>query len=159
MGQEVQLVVFKLMQADAVCEYAVPIIKVQEIIQGEVATRIPQSPDFVEGIISLRGKIIPIVNMKKRLNVGSSSEEPESCSVVVEVEGNTVGIMVDEVCEVLRLDTDNIDPPPAVVHDISVDYLIGIGKISGRLVLLLDVDNLFSDRERAELSDFANSNQ
>lgn len=154
MGQEVQLVVFKLRQANAVCEYAIPITKVQEIIQGNVPTRLPQTPDFVEGIISLRGKIIPIVNLKKRFNLGSAGQD-ESCSVVVEVEGNTVGIVVDEVSEVLRLSSENIEPPPSVIQNISAEYLVGIGKINERLLLLLDVDRIFSAQERAQLEDLA----
>lgn len=159
MEDEIQLVVFKLRQADSICEYALPIAKVQEIIQTAAPTRLPQSPDFVEGIISLRGRIIPIVNLKKRFNLGSSGEENESCSVVVEVGDSTVGIMVDEVSEVLRLPSALLDPPPSVIQSIAAEYLVGIGKLDDRLLLLLDVEKIFSENEKAEMADFIEANQ
>ncbi|HWP96809.1 MAG TPA: chemotaxis protein CheW [Syntrophomonadaceae bacterium] len=158
MDNEIQLVVFKLKQGDSICEYALPITKVQEIIQTTATTRLPQSPDFVEGIISLRGKIIPIINLKKRFNLGSSSEKTENCSVVVEVGGNTIGIMVDEVSEVLHMDYSHLDPPPSVIQNTAAQYLVGIGKLDDRLLLLLDVDKIFSDKEQAELVDFVQAN-
>lgn len=158
MEQEVQLVVFKLQQADGVIEYAIPITKVQEIIQVNAPTRLPQTPDFVEGIMSLRGKIIPIINLKKRFNLGSSALENETTSAVVDVNGNTVGIMVDEVSEVLRLSSDHIEAPPAVIKNISAEYLVGIGKLHDRLLLMLDVDKIFNAEERAELASLAKQN-
>lgn len=156
MNQEMQMVVFKLKQADSECEYAVPITQVQEIIKNSKPIRLPQSPDFLEGVINLRGKVIPIVNLKKRFNL-EAEETDDSCSVVVEVDGNTVGIMVDEVSEVLQMPVGQIEKPPAVVQNISAEFLAGIGKASDRLLLLLDTNKLFNDREKEEMMNLANS--
>ena len=108
MAEEIQLVVFMLKQGDVVCEYGVPITQVQEIITMTRPTQLPQAPDFVEGIINLRGKIIPIIDLKKRFHMGTSDITSDTRSVVVEVEGQTVGIIVDEVSEVLRLANSDI---------------------------------------------------
>ncbi|NLT21111.1 MAG: chemotaxis protein CheW [Syntrophomonadaceae bacterium] len=151
MADETQLVVFTLKQNDTVCEYGVPITKVQEIIPMANPTKLPQAPDFVEGIINLRGRIIPIIDLKKRFDMGASNITAESRSVVVEVEGQTVGIIVDEVSEVLRLATDSIEPPPAVVGGITSEYLTGVGKLQDRLLILLDMDKILSDQEKSEL--------
>ncbi len=151
MAEETQLVVFKLKTGETVCEYGVPITKVQEIIPMAVPTKLPQVPDFVEGIINLRGQIIPIIDLKKRFGMIASEQSSESRSVVVEVEGQTVGIIVDEVSEVLRLPQDSIEPPPSVIGGITADYLIGVGKIEDRLLILLDMDKVFNDAEKKEL--------
>ena len=151
MANEIQLVVFTLKQGDMVCEYGVPITKVQEIITMAKPTKLPQAPAFVEGIINLRGKIIPIIDLKKRFQMGSSEFTTETRSVVVEVAGQTVGIIVDEVSEVLRISEDNIESAPAIVGGIAADYLTGVGKIDGRLLVLLDMDKILNEGERAEL--------
>jgi len=151
MAEETQLVVFKLKTGEQVCEYGVPITKVQEIIPMANPTKLPQVPDFVEGIINLRGKIIPIIDLKKRFGMNASEVSSESRSVVVEVDGQTVGIIVDEVSEVLRLPQDSIEPPPSVIGGITADYLIGVGKIEDRLLILLDMDKVFSDAEKEKL--------
>lgn len=151
MAEEVQLVVFTLKQEDQICEYGVPITKVQEIISMATPTKMPQTPDFVEGIINLRGKIIPIIDLKKRFDMGKSDITNDTRSVIVEVEGQTVGIIVDEVSEVLRLQVDNIEPPPAVIGGITAEYLTGVGKLDNRLLILLDMDKILTEREKAEL--------
>lgn len=151
MAEETQLVVFKLKTGEIVCEYGVPITKVHEIIPMAVPTKLPQVPDFVEGIINLRGKIIPIIDLKKRFGMNASEQSSESRSVVVEVEGQTVGIIVDEVSEVLRLSQDSIEPPPSVIGGITAEYLIGVGKIEDRLLILLDMDKVFNEAEKQEL--------
>lgn len=151
MADEIQLVVFTLKQEDAVCEYGVPITQVQEIIPMANTTKLPQAPDFVEGIINLRGRIIPIIDLKKRFKMGSSAVTSDTRSVVVEVGGQTVGIIVDEVSEVLRLPVESIEPPPVVAGGIGADYLTGVGKLADRLLILLDMDKILSDNEKAEL--------
>lgn len=151
MAEEVQLVVFKLKTGDSVCEYGVPITKVQEIIPMTSPIKLPQVPDFVEGIINLRDKIIPIIDIKKRFGMSASEVTSESRSVVVEVEGQTVGIIVDEVSEVLRLSTDSIEVPPTVIGGITAEYLTGVGKLEDRLLILLDMDKVLSEGEKAEL--------
>lgn len=156
-NQEIQLVVFKLRQSDSLCEYAVPITQVQEIIRNSKATRLPESPDFLEGIISLRGKVIPIINLKKRFNLDFENDD-DSCSVLVEIGGGTVGIMVDEVSEVLQMPVGKIEKPPAAVQNVSAEYLVGIGKVNDRLLLLLDVSKIFSEPEKEKIMGYINNN-
>lgn len=151
MAEEIQLVVFMLRQGDVVCEYGVPITQVQEIITMTRPTQLPQAPDFVEGIINLRGKIIPIIDLKKRFQMGTSDITSDTRSVVVEVEGQTVGIIVDEVSEVLRLANSDIEPAPAIIGGITAEYLTGVGKIDGRLLILLDMNKILTDQEKADL--------
>ncbi|QGT98737.1 Positive regulator of CheA protein activity (CheW) [Candidatus Syntrophocurvum alkaliphilum] len=152
MAEEIQLVVFTLKTDDMVCEYGVPITKVQEIIPMMTPTRLPQVPDFVEGVVNLRGKIVPIIDLKKRFNIGATEITNDTRSVVVEVDGQTVGIIVDEVSEVLLLSDENIEPPPAVVGGITAEYLTGVGKLQQRLLILLDMDKILSDTEKANLA-------
>jgi purine-binding chemotaxis protein CheW len=151
MADEIQLVVFVLKQGDTVCEYGVPITQVQEIIPVAKTTKLPQAPDFVEGIINLRGRIIPIIDLKKRFQMSASELTSDTRSVVVEVAGQTVGIIVDQVSEVLRIPLENIEPPPGVVGGINAEYLTGVGKLEDRLLILLDMDRILSEQEQAEL--------
>jgi len=159
MAEEIQLVVFMLKQGDMVCEYGVPITQVQEIITMTRPTQLPQAPDFVEGIINLRGRIIPIIDLKKRFQMGTSDITNDTRSVVVEVEGQTVGIIVDEVSEVLRLANSDIEPAPAIIGGITAEYLTGVGKIEGRLLILLDMNKILSDQEKADLVGVTNSEE
>ena len=159
MAEEIQLVVFMLRHGDMVCEYGVPITQVQEIITMTRPTQLPQAPDFVEGIINLRGKIIPIVDLKKRFHMGTSDITNDTRSVVVEVEGQTVGVIVDEVSEVLRLANSDIEPAPAVIGGITAEYLTGVGKIEGRLLILLDMNKILTDKEKADLVGVANAEE
>ncbi|MGI5922228.1 MAG: chemotaxis protein CheW [Syntrophomonadaceae bacterium] len=152
MADETQMVVFKLIGDNTVCEYGIPITQVQEIIPMAQPTRLPQTPDFVEGVINLRGRIIPIIDIKKRFNMGSSEITSETRSVVVDVENSTVGIIVDEVSEVLRLPASSIEPPPVVMGGITAEYLTGIGKLEDRLLVLLDMNKILNEGERAELA-------
>ena len=159
MAEEIQLVVFMLKQGDVLCEYGVPITQVQEIITMTRPTQLPQAPDFVEGIINLRGKIIPIIDLKKRFHMGTSDITNDTRSVVVEVEGQTVGIIVDEVSEVLRLANSDIEPAPAIIGGITAEYLTGVGKIEGRLLILLDMNKILTDQEKADLVGVANAEE
>lgn len=152
MADELQLVVFKLMYDDAVCEYGVPIQQVQEIVSMENPTKMPQVPDFVEGIINLRGKIIPIIDLKRRFGMGAKKPEEDCKGIWVQVEGRDVGIIVDEVTEVLRLSESLVEPPPMAVGGMTAEYLTGIGKVDDRLLILLDMDKIFSSRDKEALS-------
>lgn len=152
MVEEMQLVVFHLKKDDTVCEYGVPITMVQEIIPLSKPTKIPGAPDFVEGIINLRGRIIPIMDLKKRFNMGETGRSGDARSIVVEVEGQTVGIIVDEVSEVLRLPVDGIEPAPGLIGHVSEEFIIGVGKYEERLLILLDVNKILDDGEKADLA-------
>jgi len=153
MADEIQLVVFTLNAGDMTCEYGVPITQVQEIIRLTTPTRLPQVPAFVEGIINLRGSIIPIIDLKKRFNMPTAEYTDETRIIVVDIEGKTVGIIVDQVAEVLRLPLSSVEPPPAVIGGLTAEYLTGVGKLEDRLLIMLDVTKVLSEGEKKELKD------
>lgn len=153
MAEERQLVVFKLIHDGQVSEYAVPISNVQEIIPMPEPTRLPQVPDFIEGIINLRGKIIPIIDLKKRFDLGQTDDIKEKRSIIIDLEGQIIGIIVDEVNEVLRLSEDEIDAPPAAISGITAEYLSGVGKLAERLLIILDVEKIFNEWEKDAIKD------
>jgi purine-binding chemotaxis protein CheW len=139
-----QLVTFKLENE----EFGVDILKVQEIMRTVEITRIPNAPEFVEGVINLRGKIIPIVDLRKRLGFRSKEWDPRTRIIVVELDGLTIGFVVDSVSEVLRIPRDTIEPPPSIVSGIESDYIEGVGKTGERLLLLLELGNVLKEKEK-----------
>jgi purine-binding chemotaxis protein CheW len=148
--QEEQLVVFEL--TDEV--YGVDISRVHEIIRMAQITRVPRAPDFVEGVINLRGKVIPVIDLQKRFGLGSGGRSKASRIVVVDVEDNTIGMIVDGVSEVLRLPVSAIEPPSPIVATIDSDYVRGIAKVEERLIILLDLDRILSKQQRSRLEQF-----
>lgn len=152
MANETQLVVFTLKSNDAICEYGVPITQVQEITRLTTPTRLPQVPDFVEGIINLRGNVIPIIDLKKRFDMATLDYTDDTRIILIDIAGQTVGIIVDEVTEVLRLPVNSIEPPPAIIGGITAEYLTGVGKLDGRLLILLDMAKILTEGEQAELT-------
>ncbi len=150
--KEIQMIVFKLGQE----EYSIPIKTIQEIIMPQQFTRIPSSPMFVEGVINLRGHIIPIINGRKKFNMEteqSEAAEKNKRIMVVEVDEEAVGLIVDSVTEVIYLKTDSIEPPPVELEDES-DFLWGVGKHADRLLILLNPDKLLSLSNDNIISDF-----
>ena len=133
--REEQLVAFQLSgQA-----YAVDIASVFEIIRISAITSVPRTPHFVEGVINLRGKIIPVIDLCKRFNLPQSEKTNASRIIIVEEEGNTIGMVVDGVSEVLSIPIDSIEPPPPMIHGIDAAYLRGISIIDGTLTILLNL--------------------
>ena len=144
---ELQIVVFKLGQE----EYGIPITQVQEINRLTTPTKIPKAPIFVEGVINLRGKIIPIVDLRKRFGLVQEEHSEESRIVVADIAGNTIGVTVDSVNEVIRIPTANIEPTPSIATNIRTEYLSGVGKVNDRLLILLDLNKILTDTEKEEL--------
>ena len=141
-NEELQLVIFHLAKE----EYGLPITKVQEINRLVPITRLPQTPSFMEGIINLRGFIIPIVDLRKRFQLPAVEHTDETRIIVVEVNGQTIGIIVDSVAEVVRLSQASIEPPPpAFILD--AQYVHGVGKLDERLLILLDIDKILTSQE------------
>ncbi|MDQ3811212.1 MAG: chemotaxis protein CheW [Chloroflexota bacterium] len=146
-GDEQQLVVFQL-GAEL---YGVEISRVHEIIRLQTVTRVPRSPAFVEGVINLRGKVIPVVDLRRRFGLPAAEHTRASRIVVVEIGDQVVGIIVDGVSEVLRVNTATVEPPSPVVAGIDSEYLHGIAKLTDRLVILLDLDRVLARDERRAL--------
>jgi purine-binding chemotaxis protein CheW len=139
----IQLVGFRLDNED----YAIAITKIQEIILMKPITRIPQVPDFIEGLINLRGSVIPIVNLRKRFGLPPREIDDETRTIVVNVHEKTVGCVVDAVTQVMRINRDQIQPPPLGVMAVNHQYLAGLAKLDDRLMIILDIDKLFQAEE------------
>ena len=146
-GDERQLVVFQL-GAEL---YGVEISRVHEIIRLQSVTKVPRAPAFVEGVINLRGKVIPVVDLRRRFGLPTADHTRASRIVVVELGDQVVGIIVDGVSEVLRVNTATVEPPSPVVAGIDSEYLHGIAKLTDRLVILLDLDRVLARDERRAL--------
>lgn len=139
-----QLVTFRVGRE----EFSVDILNVQEIIRMSEITRVPRAPEFVEGVINLRGKVIPVLDLRKRFGLSAVERNNESRIIVVDSGATVVGLIVDSVSEVLRLPASTVEPPPEIVGGVESDYIDGVGKLDGRLVILLNLDRVLSGRER-----------
>lgn len=144
--KEIHLIVFKL----GTEEYAVPITSVQEIIMLQSPTRIPKAPAFVEGVINLRGHIIPIIDGRKKFQLEVKESTNESRIMIIEVEADTIGLIVDAVSEVIHLSTDDIEPPPIDMSD-DTDFLWGVGKFQDRLLILVNPQKFLNFSETRDL--------
>lgn len=146
-SQEEQIVVFQLMEQ----VYGIDINSVYEIIRMEAITKIPRAPHFVEGVINLRGRIIPVIDLGLRFGLGQAERTPASRIIIVEVSGQTIGMIVDSVQEVLRIPLNTIEPAPPVANGIDAAYLRGIAVLPERLIILLDQNKILMDEEKEQL--------
>ncbi len=131
-------------------EYGLPILKVQEIIRMQGFTRVPNSPPFVEGVINLRGKVIPVITLRKRFGLDPQPHGRQTRIVVAEVRDAILGFVVDSVSEVLRISPAAIEPTPRLGSS-HQEFIAGVVKLDGRLLILLDVERLMTDAETIEL--------
>jgi purine-binding chemotaxis protein CheW len=145
---ELQLVLFDLASE----HYAVSSRCVREIIRMQNITRVPGALAFVEGVTNLRGKVVPVIDLRKRLALPASEETKNMRIVVLEVGSEYVGLIVDGVSEVLRIPYSLIEPASAVVHGPDADFILGIAKLESKLVILLDADRLLSMDEKQTVS-------
>lgn len=146
-AKEVQMVVFRL--ADE--EYAVPIINVQEIIMPQAATKIPKAPGFIEGIINLRGKIISVIDGKKKFQLEQTDRNKANERIIVlDIEHEIIGLIVDEVKEVIHLNTEDIELPPMELDE-EKNFIMGVGKFQNRLLILIKPHKFLSMDEVHDL--------
>jgi purine-binding chemotaxis protein CheW len=127
--------------------YGVEITKVREIILITDITRIPETPNFLKGLINLRSSVIPVIDLRVRFGLPEGELSDESRIVVVQACGKTIGLVVDAVSEVLRVKQENIAPPPPTVAGLGREYLSGLVKLDQRLLILLDIDKIFDEEE------------
>jgi purine-binding chemotaxis protein CheW len=146
-----QIVMFEL----AGEAYGIDLDIVQEVIRTSNITRVPQTPGFIEGVINLRGYVIPVMDLGKRFEMRVSEKQGKSSRImIVEVEDQIIGIAVDKVLEVVTVTEDSIEPPSALLRtSIKSDYLIGFTEINGDLVKLLDFEKIFSTNEISSLKE------
>jgi purine-binding chemotaxis protein CheW len=147
MSDTIQVVSFKLGSE----EYGVDIAQVQEINRMVAVTHVPRAPQFMEGVINLRGQLIPIIDLRARFGMPRAEHTKSTRIVVTEIGAKRVGMVVDSVSEVLRLPTDQIEDAPEMITGVDTEYIRGVGKIEDRLIILLDLAKIISGSEKREL--------
>ena len=134
-------------------EYGLEILKVHQIIGMIPVTHVPRMPEFIRGVINLRGKILPVVDMRLKFGLESMEDTPRTCIIVLQIpheqESLTMGIIVDEVSEVMDINTEQVEATPGFGANIPTDFLLGIGKMEDKIVMLLDVDKVLTTGEMA----------
>lgn len=148
----IQLVSFML--ADE--EYGVEVLKVREIIRMPTITKMPNVPQHVEGIINLRGKVIPIISMRRRFGLMENENNSQTRIIIMDVVGSLTGFIVDAVSEVIRIHSSEIQPPPSMVLSggISQEFITGVFNHAERLLIIMDIDRMFSEDERESFGAF-----
>jgi purine-binding chemotaxis protein CheW len=147
MSETIQVVSFKLGSE----EYGVDIAQVQEINRMVSITHVPRAPQFMEGVINLRGQLIPIIDLRTRFGMPREEHTKNTRIVVTEIGSTRVGMVVDSVSEVLRLPVDQIEAAPDKITGVDTEYIRGVGKIEDRLIILLDLARVISNAEKREL--------
>lgn len=143
-----QIVVFKLLDQ----EYSIDIMKVLEIVSYEPVRKVPEVPAYIEGIINLRGTIYPILNLRKRLHMPNYESLNETKTILMNLEQTKVGFMVDNVCEILTVDEEEIEQTPNMLEKYESRYINGIIKKDDRIIVIFDVDLLLSEDDEKILS-------
>jgi purine-binding chemotaxis protein CheW len=133
-------------------EFGVDILKVQEINRMVEITKVPQAPHYIEGVINLRGKVIPIIDLRKRFNLELKEYDKNTRIVVVDIGGNIMGMVVDSVSEVLRLPSSTIEPPPEIAIGVNSEYIKGVAKLEDRLLIFLDLSKVIDMNEMAGIA-------
>ena len=132
-------------------EYGIGILKIKEIIGMMPVTTVPRTPEYVKGVINLRGKVIPIIDLRLRFGMESIDYSERTCIIVVEIDGQTgtvqVGVVVDAVSEVLNVDTKDIEDTPQFGRSLDTEYILGMAKMEGGVKILLDVDQVLTGEE------------
>lgn len=138
--------------------YGIQILKVQEIIGLMNITTVPRTPDFVRGVINLRGKVIPVIELRKKFNMESTEDTDHTCIIVVQVTGQngliTMGVLVDEVSEVVDITGDQLEPAPSFGTNIDTAFILAMGKLGDSVVILLDIDKVLTASELSSISSF-----
>ena len=128
-------------------EYGIDILKVQEIRGYEAVTRIANAPDFIKGVVNLRGIIVPIVDMRIKFNLGEPTYDQFTVVIILNISGRVVGMVVDSVSDVITLSMEQVKPAPEMGTTFDSDYLIGLGTLDERMLILVDIDKLMSSAD------------
>ncbi|MDR3762716.1 MAG: chemotaxis protein CheW [Acidobacteriota bacterium] len=152
MGKLQQIVGFRVGQEN----FGVPISLVHEIVPMMEITAVPDAPQYIEGVVNLRGKIIPVMDLRKRF-AEAAVPARRNRIMVAELDGHMVGLVVDAANEVLKIDPEAIEPPPNVFEKGEVNYVTGVGKLSGKLIILIDLARVMQRGELRRISEVAAS--
>jgi purine-binding chemotaxis protein CheW len=128
-------------------EYGIDILKVQEIRGYEAVTRIANAPEFIKGVVNLRGIIVPIVDMRIKFNLGEPTYDQFTVVIILNISGRIMGMVVDSVSDVITLSPEQIKPAPEMGAAFNTDYLVGLGTLEDRMLILVDIDKLMSSAE------------
>ncbi len=148
---EKQFVVFRLGKET----YGLDIESVREIITMQTITQVPRTLEYIEGVINLRGRVIPVYNIRRKFGLPEEEATRATRIVVVEVEGNTIGMIVDGVSEVLRISGDMVERPSEIISDVDTEYLQGVAKMEEKLVILLDIAKVLTKEEHLMLENIS----
>jgi purine-binding chemotaxis protein CheW len=143
-----QLVSFKIGNE----EFGVDILNVHEINKMTQITKVPNAPEFVEGVINLRGRVIPIIDLRTRLGMEKKEQDKDTRIIVVEISKRTVGFIVDAVREVLRIPTNITEAPPDLVTGVNSEFIKSVGKLEDRLLILIDLEKVLSTSDQEKLT-------
>jgi len=149
MAKELHIVGFRIGRET----FGVPIALVHEIVRVPDITAVPDSPDYVEGVINLRGKIVSVVDLRKRFGEKQISPNKKNRILVAEVEGKMVGLIVDAASEVIKIPDNEVDLPPSVFDEGELNYVTGVGKMHGRLIILIDLNKILQKGELRRLGE------
>jgi purine-binding chemotaxis protein CheW len=151
MAKELHIVGFRVGRET----FGVPIGLVHEIVRVPDITNVPDSPGYVEGVINLRGKIVSVVDLRKRFGEKTITAHKKNRILVAEVEGKMVGLIVDAASEVIKIPESEVDVPPSVFEEGELNYVTGVGKLHGRLVILIDLSKILQKGELRRLEEVA----
>lgn len=136
-------------------DYGIGILKIKEIIGMMPITTVPQTPEFIKGVINLRGKVIPVMDLRLRFGIDAQDYDERTCIIVVEIEGKSgmvwIGIVVDSVSEVLNINAEHIEDTPSFGTSLNTDYILGMAKMNDSVKILLDIDRVLTGEEVALL--------
>jgi purine-binding chemotaxis protein CheW len=137
--------------------YGIEILKVREIIGIMDVTSVPQTPDYMKGVINLRGKVIPVIDLRLKFSMPGEEQTSETCTIVVEVDNASIGLIVDSVSEVMEISGDEIEDAPQFGQGIDTNFIMGLGKTKETIVILLDIANVLSAEELSMVEEIASS--
>ncbi len=144
-------------------EYGLEILKVQEIIGIMDITTVPRTPEYIRGVINLRGKIIPVVDLRVKFGMDSTKDTELTCIIVVDVVKDDtdmqMGILVDTVSEVLDIESENIEPAPSFGNDVNANFILGVGKFEEKVIILLDIDKVLTGEELKMATEINNASE
>ena len=153
MDKDIQIVGFRIGRET----FGLPIAMVREIARVPEITSVPNAPDYIEGVINLRGRIIPVVDLRKRLGEKVIESSKRNRIVVVELESRSIGLIVNSASEVIKIPPSDIEAPHSVFQEGELNYITGVGKLRGRLVMMLDLSKILQRGELRRLEDAAES--
>ena len=136
-------------------QFAVDIQKVREVLEFSSVTKVPRTPDFMRGVINLRGSVVPVIDLRLKLGLSRTEATIDTCVIIIEVEAQgerlILGALADSVQEVIELDPKSVEPPPRIGTRVSIDFIRGIGKREEQFVILLDINRVLTDEELHEV--------